>query len=221
MNTTTIFLIFVFACLGVALGALIQRAQYRRMIPPPQPPQTPSQTPGAPLPVDGKPVSRDGTEILRAGRANSGALWLELDGGARVNSQESLQADQRKRLINLVVELRPWLESSQIPVPPAADQSRLDSIPNPTEIKAKQKLEAPNPKPVIRTIVEQIDDVLQAKILSSPYKNRDIRLEEGAGGMVMVKDGLKKYEGIDSVPDPEIQTLIRQAIVEWEKSSTR
>lgn len=220
MNTTTLFLLFVFACLGVALGALIQRAQYRRSNPPPPPPQNPTQTPGSTLPADSKPAPKDEREIFRAGRTNSGALWLEMD-GARVLSREDFQAEQRKRLINLLVELRPWLDNTPLPGPLATDQPRPVSIPPPTDNKAKQNNEAPSPKPVIKSIVQQIDDVLQAKILTSPYKNRDIRLEEGPGGMVMVKDGLKKYESIESVPDPEIQAMIRQAVKEWDKSSTR
>ena len=137
MDITTIFLFFIFSSLGAAAGALIQRAQnaqhaqhtgrtpctgrtpYRRPAPPP------SQASTSESPAENKLASDGDVEILRAWRTLSERIWLEMD-GARLNGKESLQPDQRRRLVSMLLDFRPWLEST-----PAAAASEVQPLPVP------------------------------------------------------------------------------------------
>ena len=203
-----IFWFFTFACLGAVIGGLIERRLNRRSNP---------QLP--PLPSKSKLARQGDLEILRAWRTQAGKVWLEMD-DMRLEDKATLQTDQRRRLLSLVLDLRPWLEIAsgtetvpEVQAPPVAPPVQ------PEKKKGKPVDENAKPALVLKTIIEQIDDVLQTKLETSVYKDRGIQLMEGPGGIVMVKDGLNKYEGIDSMPDPEIKALIRQAVTEWEKGS--
>jgi len=218
MNTTTYFLFFVCVCIGVALGGWIQRIQNRRStrpLPEPLPPPSPAPDQLA-APVQDSLASPGDVRLFGAWRTLSGRVWLEMDGG-RLNNREALQPEQRRRLVSLLVDLRPWLENT----PPVAASATPVQAPRPVlapvrkaSVAAKEESKAvPEPK----SILAQIDEVLQEKLLLSPYKDRQIGLAEGPGGVVLVMDGLKKYEGIDAVPEAEVRALIRQAVVEWEK----
>ncbi len=68
-----------------------------------------------------------------------------------------------------------------------------------------------------KSITTQIDEILQEMLKESGRENQAIRLVEDPGGGVIVMVGLEHYDGVDAVPDPEIRSLIRSAVAEWER----
>jgi hypothetical protein len=171
---------------------------------------------------------------------------LELD-GARLEDPNATNAEQRQRLLNVVVQMRPWVDGkpapAAIPTPVPAPASR--PAPEPPSLKpltASMAAQIPVPPPPppkvdalrglrsllkneIKTpdqiknvsIVAMIDDVLQAKLPGTPFSGKGIRLEEGPLGEVIVYVDKNRYPSVDAVPDPEIQSLIKSAIADWEK----
>ena len=165
----------------------------------------------------GTPTSIDEPGLLRLKNVN-GTASLEMD-GTQLNVR-SVSADQKKRLIELLTYIRPWVEGGQ-PLP-------LVSKPVPPFSAPIQPITQPVPpaKPVeeknIRSlsIVAQIDMVLQARLADTGLASRGIRLTESSVGGVEVYVGLQKYPTLDDVPDLEIKTAIRAAIAEWEEKYT-
>jgi len=208
MNTTTYFLYFVFACLGFAAGAIITGS--RRRTPPP------SQGEATPPP-------EGSIEVLRVWRSADGTLQVGMD-GQPLATPNVLQPDQRRRLVKTVIDLRPWLEApadGKPPTPAPAPSAPAAAVqaPPPAPKPAKKPAEEKTAPQAIKSIIEQIEDVLQTKLIGSGFEKREIHLAEGPVGTVIVKVGLNRYEGIEAVPEPEIQALIRQAIGEWEKGT--
>jgi len=74
------------------------------------------------------------------------------------------------------------------------------------------------PKPM--TIVGMIDEVLQKKLETSPLQGRKIKLEDGLQGEVVVLVDADRYVGVDQVPDPQVQAIIRESIAEWDRTNT-
>jgi hypothetical protein len=202
MDTTTFFLFFVFACLGFAAGAVVTGVRQR----------TPPASTG-----DQPPAPEGSIEVLRVWRSTDGQLHLGMD-AQQLSSPNALLAEQRRRLIKLVIDLRPWLEAPVESQATAAAQPQTAPAVQVSPAPAKPAKEKAAPV-VIKSIIEQIDDVLQAKLIGSALEKREIHLAEGPEGAVVVKVGLNKYNGIDAVPEPEIQTLIRQAVGDWEKGT--
>lgn len=109
--------------------------------------------------------------------------------------------------------------SSPLNTQPGKETKRTTSL-NPFDVFAEAlRTPAPKTQAASASIVAQIDEILQEKLLNSPLSARGIRLMELPGKGMVVVIGLDHYEGIDAVPDPQISELLRQCVAEWEKRS--
>jgi hypothetical protein len=186
-----------------------------------------------PQPVPEKvTVKVDDPGLLRIKNEN-GYLTLDLD-GTRVDTT-SFTSDQRKRLIEMLTLMRPWLEGKPVAAP-ASQPGPIANPAQPAPLQSTPVPPAPSPQPTAPrpttiamedrpiapagSIVTQIDSILQARIAGTPLEEKGVFLSQSPEGGVMVYVGLTKYMGVDEIPDPEIKAAIRAAITEWENKYT-
>jgi hypothetical protein len=189
--------------------------------------ETKNQPPPTPM-----TVTVDDPGLLRIKNEN-GLLTLDLD-GTRADTS-SLSAEQRRRLIEMLSVMRPWLEGRSVPSMKTSpllpsDQPRPAPVsPAPFTPKPSTQPAAPRastiakedrPSAPANSIVTQIDTILQARLAGTPLGERGIFLTQSPEGGVIVYVGLTRYTGVDEVPDAEVKTAIRAAISEWENKYT-
>jgi hypothetical protein len=197
-------------------------------------------------PANAETITVDDPGLLRIKNEN-GSFVLDLD-GRRVNPIH-LSSDQRRRLIDMLNIMRPWLEGRAAPVPapqpstppkPTTLDDRLHAIGNPESQPAsprpvsppvRQTVQPPAPRSSTiakedrpaapaNSIVSQIDAILQDRLEGTPLEERGIFLAQSPEGGVIVYVGLTRHNAIDDVSDPEIKAAIRAAIAEWENKYT-
>ncbi len=166
------------------------------------------------------PAARQEDPALLALRDVRGRLRLELEG--QTVDAESMSAEQRRRLIDIVSRMRPWIDTraavptpAPVPAPQAIPPAPV-AAPTPTRPAPAKKEETLAPQ----SMVTQIDEILQKHMVGTPLEKMGIKLTETPGGGVTVTVGLNRYAGVGEVPSPEIQAAIRAAIAEWEKKFT-
>ncbi len=70
--------------------------------------------------------------------------------------------------------------------------------------------------PQQRSIAEQVDEILQEKLVGSSLEDQGIRLMELPGKGMVILVGLDQYADLDAVPNEEIRAIIRSAVADWE-----
>jgi hypothetical protein len=95
----------------------------------------------------------------------------------------------------------------------AAELQRWIQTAKPAERKREAAREEPAKKPL--SMVEQINEILARRMSEADRAGMGVRLVEAGGGAVQVYVGLQRYE-MESIPDPEVRRIIREAVAEWE-----
>lgn len=182
-----------------------------------------------------KPLRKDMVEAGRIWRnIRSGDFYPELDGKV-FRSPSEMTKNQQARFTRLLEVLNSWAEPSTEELvtssPPlqedAVGVADLDAQTVPNEnrisynpIKVFTEIvgaEANKPQSTNKSIVAQVDEILQEKLEDTPLSSRGILMKDSLDGGLLVQVGLQQYSSINDVPDPEIRQLLKESVEEWER----
>jgi hypothetical protein len=188
----------------------------------PSPDSTPDEPSPKPQPEDMEPPhSSASTEPGKADPASPIHKTPEPARGERIQVAMLLRDEVSGKLIvkiddveyedrEALKESRHWTRVEYA----ARDLSQwVEVIERKTSVHVEREIEVPDVKP--KSMIEQIDQILQDRIEARNRPDLAVRLTEGPGGTARVLIGVNSYE-IADVPDPEIKTLIREAVATWE-----
>lgn len=188
--------------------------------------------------VNRSPVSKDEIRLMdqlkeRTGRYQelqglwkeraTGRLVLSL-GEKMVEDPKTLDPVQRQQLGQSTQHLLDWLGVETARANPLPGSKTLEprpavlvqaGTPEPTE-----KVEEPKKNDPL-SIVDQMNEILKSQVAGTPLEGRGIRLVADPAKGVVVWMGLKQFEGVDAVTDPQVKAALHAAAIEWENRQER
>jgi hypothetical protein len=220
---TPLYLVLA-AVIGLLVGMLVSNLLSQRE----NKTTTPEQPP--------KELAQQGfSEALRLWYSPKGKKVITYLDGEYYREYLTLSPEQKGR-VNRILDL--WTEWSgrnlQKKAEPAvfttdgqpADTSSLQPILVDSVAEAIKEEEEPEKQAGAKddqpkTIAGQISKIIDKMLEGNPLREKGIRLIENAHQGVDVWIGLEKFDGIDAIPYPEVQQLIREAVAEWERESEK
>jgi len=182
-------------------------------------------------------------ELVKDGFAEAARLWYSPSGkkivtqldGAYYRDFSALSADQKNRVNKLLTLWSVWAGrvteiKAEPPSAPVANlnpdaETELPPMAAPLDWSVQEALKADESaesavlsiedKP--KTIAGQISLIIEKMLVDSPIKEKGIKLIENSHQGVDVWIGLEKFDGIDAIPYPDVQQLIREAVAQWER----
>jgi hypothetical protein len=185
----------------------------------------PVTTPTGEVPAPSKPISDPTRQVPPFDQAllwrerPGGPLQIDLDGKSYLKAS-NLTPSQRQRLAAWVPEIQAWLGIPLSRTSTEAGKRAIGTVNVLPETKVGEIRPEVNPKPTQpqaqKSIVAQIDEILQDQIGATALSGRGIRLSEAPGQGVTVWIGLEQFPGIEAVTDAEVLAAIRHAVKTWE-----
>lgn len=170
-------------------------------------------------------------------------LILEIEGKA-YRTIDELSEDQQKEMVLVSSDLRTFLRIfpkpaqitdsdaftasfeegpasffSTAPEQSFGEQERPSL--NPFQVFSRSGPESPAQEAAWKSIVAQIDEILQEKLEGTAFKDRGIRLVELPNEGMVVMVGLEKFKDVEDIPNEEIRNVIHAAVEEWEQGGAR
>ena len=163
----------------------------------------------------------------------SGGLLVDLH-GKQLSTAEGMSLAARKELADLLKETGAWMglpdEPSAPPISagtvvPTAGLNAPDELQRPSLIGGMTNViaDAVNPQTAAarrdapKSIVQQIDEIFQAKLIGTAFEGQKIYITEDFRKGVIVWIENDMYEGVGSMPEGEVKKLLRESVQEWEK----
>ncbi len=202
MDDNTLFLIIaiISISIGYLAGSLISSNRKRSEEQEPPQPEQPQ------FPDDALHIWRD---------SQSKQIVLQI-GERLYKSSDVMSTTEKKFLGGLIAYLQRWLGIT--PPEPAPQPAPPPQAPEPAQPSVSPFVTEPSEVPFSeKSIVAQIDDILQEKIFDTPLKDKGIRLMENLDGSMRVLIGMDQYDDVSSIPDETIKAAIRAAVRDWEQ----
>lgn len=73
------------------------------------------------------------------------------------------------------------------------------------------------PQIKIKTVLEEIDEILQAAIADTALAKRGLKVSADSGGAALFFIDGKSYSGVEELPEAEALAVVKAAIQEWER----
>ena len=221
MQITPIFLILA-ALIGLLIGLLVSSLFSSR--------ESHSAAPEtSPLPP----------EMEKEGFSKGVSLWyspagqkvvLEQDGAFYRNFLD-LTAEQKSRVHKLLGLWTDWSQTVSTdkyepvvmtrPVETESEEHEPEPVLNWSVAEAlkEEKAAVASPSGIDKpnSIAGQISLIIDDMLEGHPLKEKGIKLIENSHQGVDVWIGTEKFDGIDAIPYPDVQQLIREAVSQWEK----
>ena len=234
MNPTVVLILAVVCFfIGIVVAFLLQ--SLREVKKPAE--EGPQQVAGEqPLPESVPAQSSNLHEVARIWKDNASHLPVLEIGGNLFHKAEDVHPEQVEQLNATISELCDWLGQTP-PTPPLAAKvpaflrdepfsppkitpptrrGPLEILRNSLDADVRSAM-----KSTPKSLAAQVDDILQEMLAESKLAGRGIRIMDTPSADLVVMVGLNKYDGIEAVPDPDVQAIIREAVSEWGRRAYR
>jgi len=183
-----------------------------------------NQSPTAATSTEPEAACTDEQELLRVSRTKRGIVVLVQGQRYRhlrevANSQMGHETIEALKAVLAFAE--GWLPTPRqsppaSPKPTVAPGNFLDQLRQRDKFSDKtSEPSQPGPLPMVR----EINELVQQRLRKQPELiKQNVRLISGEDGNLCIYVGQQTFSSVGDIPDPQVQTLIRDAIREWESS---